>query len=170
MYFILSPDLPSSLSACALFPSGVRFIPDYVALLRCVSIHVSQNEKSGEPPFLFFLTKARIAAVFGSDVFYFFSAKAFDSDVGLYCSRKEGISMMTVHEVSRRTGVSVRTLQYYDKMGLLPRRRAQKRPIGCMTMRHWNAYSRFCCFARWRFRSKRFRRFCKARTLTGIGR
>ena len=28
--------------------------------------------------------------------------------------------MMTVHEVSRRTGVSVRTLQYYDKMGLLP--------------------------------------------------
>ena len=28
--------------------------------------------------------------------------------------------MRTVHEVSRRTGVSVRTLQYYDKMGLLP--------------------------------------------------
>lgn len=28
--------------------------------------------------------------------------------------------MMAVHEVSRRTGVSVRTLQYYDKMGLLP--------------------------------------------------
>ena len=26
---------------------------------------------------------------------------------------------MTVHEVSRRTGVSVRTLQYYDKIGLL---------------------------------------------------
>ena len=27
--------------------------------------------------------------------------------------------MMTVHEVSRRTGVSVRTLQYYDNIGLL---------------------------------------------------
>lgn len=27
--------------------------------------------------------------------------------------------MMTVHEVSRYTGVSVRTLQYYDKIGLL---------------------------------------------------
>ena len=27
--------------------------------------------------------------------------------------------MMTVHEVSRRTGVSIRTLQYYDNIGLL---------------------------------------------------
>lgn len=28
--------------------------------------------------------------------------------------------MMTVHEVSKLTGVSIRTLQYYDKIGLLP--------------------------------------------------
>ena len=28
--------------------------------------------------------------------------------------------MMTVHEVSKRTGVSIRTLQYYDRIGLLP--------------------------------------------------
>ncbi len=28
--------------------------------------------------------------------------------------------MMTVHEVSRRTGVSVRALHYYDRIGLLP--------------------------------------------------
>ena len=28
--------------------------------------------------------------------------------------------MMTVHEVSRLTGVSVRALQYYDGIGLLP--------------------------------------------------
>ena len=27
--------------------------------------------------------------------------------------------MRTVHEVSRLTGVSIRTLQYYDKIGLL---------------------------------------------------
>ena len=27
--------------------------------------------------------------------------------------------MMTVHEVSRLTGVSIRTLQYYDSIGLL---------------------------------------------------
>ena len=28
--------------------------------------------------------------------------------------------MMTVHEVSLLSGVSIRTLQYYDKIGLLP--------------------------------------------------
>ena len=28
--------------------------------------------------------------------------------------------MRTVHEVSRLTGVSIRTLQYYDNIGLLP--------------------------------------------------
>ena len=28
--------------------------------------------------------------------------------------------MMTVQEVSRLTGVTVRTLQYYDQIGLLP--------------------------------------------------
>ncbi len=28
--------------------------------------------------------------------------------------------MITVHEVSRLTGISIRTLQYYDKIGLLP--------------------------------------------------
>jgi len=27
--------------------------------------------------------------------------------------------MMTVHEVSSLTGVSIRTLQYYDRIGLL---------------------------------------------------
>ena len=27
--------------------------------------------------------------------------------------------MMTIKEMSRRTGVSIRTLQYYDKIGLL---------------------------------------------------
>ena len=33
---------------------------------------------------------------------------------------REGNIMMTVHEVSRLTGVSIRTLQYYDSIGLLP--------------------------------------------------
>ena len=28
--------------------------------------------------------------------------------------------MMTVNEVSKLTGVSIRTLQYYDTIGLLP--------------------------------------------------
>ena len=31
----------------------------------------------------------------------------------------EDMPMMTVHEVSKLAGVSIRTLQYYDKIGLL---------------------------------------------------
>lgn len=34
--------------------------------------------------------------------------------------REEMWDMMTVHEVSRRTGVTIRALQYYDRIGLLP--------------------------------------------------
>ena len=33
--------------------------------------------------------------------------------------------MMTVKEVSRLTGISIRTLQYYDKLGLLPAMRTE---------------------------------------------
>lgn len=33
--------------------------------------------------------------------------------------RKEVMVMMTVHEVSKLTGVSVRALHHYDKLGLL---------------------------------------------------
>ena len=36
-----------------------------------------------------------------------------------YDYREEGITMMTVNEVSKLTGVSIRTLQYYDTIGLL---------------------------------------------------
>ena len=32
---------------------------------------------------------------------------------------EEEMSMMTVNEVSKLSGVSVRTLQYYDQIGLL---------------------------------------------------
>ena len=33
--------------------------------------------------------------------------------------------MMTVKEASRLTGISIRTLQYYDKLGLLPAMRTE---------------------------------------------
>ena len=36
-----------------------------------------------------------------------------------YPYREEGMLMMTVNEVSKLTGVSVRALQYYDSIGLL---------------------------------------------------
>ncbi len=60
--------------------------------------------------------------------------------------------MMTVKEMSRRTGVSIRTLQYYDRIGLL-------RPAGhtassyrLMMTRIWSGCSRFCCFGSFAFR------------------
>ena len=37
--------------------------------------------------------------------------------------------MMTVHEVSKLTGVSIRTLQYYDSIGLL--HPAEYTEVGC---------------------------------------
>ena len=40
-------------------------------------------------------------------------------NVGLLDMSKEKVVMMTVNEVSKLTGVSVRTLQYYDRIGLL---------------------------------------------------
>ena len=36
-----------------------------------------------------------------------------------YAYQEEELSMMTVNEVSKLTGVSIRTLQYYDTIGLL---------------------------------------------------
>ena len=35
-------------------------------------------------------------------------------------TEKEVINMMTVHEVSKISGVSIRALHHYDKIGLLP--------------------------------------------------
>jgi len=62
--------------------------------------------------------------------------------------------MMTVSEVSRLTGVSIRTLQYYDKIGLLhPSGHTEagtpKRATACMTIQRWQLCSRSCCSGRW---------------------
>ena len=69
--------------------------------------------------------------------------------------------MMTVNEVSKLTGVSIRTLQYYDKIGLLPpcsimtrsgfctRRSTPKRGTGSMTTRRWRLCSRSCSSENW---------------------
>ena len=37
--------------------------------------------------------------------------------------------MMTVNEVSRLTGVSIRALHYYDQIGLLPASRAYRQRL-----------------------------------------
>ena len=60
--------------------------------------------------------------------------------------------MMTVNEVSKRTGVSIRTLQYYDKSVCCARRAVPKQAIGCMTMPRWNVCSRSYCSENWNFR------------------
>ena len=53
--------------------------------------------------------------------------------------------MMTVSEVSRLTGVSIRTLQYYDKIGLLhPSGRTE-----AGYRQRWQLCSRSCCSGRW---------------------
>lgn len=59
--------------------------------------------------------------------------------------------MMTVNDVSKMTGVSIRTLQYYDNIGLLKPRDVLIRDTGCMTIRHSKGYSRFYCSGNWNF-------------------
>ena len=59
--------------------------------------------------------------------------------------------MMTVKEVSNLTGVSIRTLQYYDKIGLLHPAHRTQAATACMTMLHWNDCNRSCCSENWNF-------------------
>ena len=50
--------------------------------------------------------------------------------------------MKTVKEVSRITGVSVRTLHHYDAIGLLKPTAVTE--AGCMTTRRWSGCSLSC--------------------------
>ena len=52
--------------------------------------------------------------------------------------------MRTVKEISGLTGISVRTLHYYDEIGLL--KPTQKSDAGYRLYDdgHWKYYSRFC--------------------------
>ena len=52
--------------------------------------------------------------------------------------------MRTVKEISDLTGISVRTLHYYDEIGLLKPTEKSDADTGFMTIRHWKHYSRFC--------------------------
>ncbi len=44
---------------------------------------------------------------------------------------------MTVGEVEKKMGVTVRTLQYYDKEGLLPHRQKAKVDAGFIQIKIW---------------------------------
>ena len=45
--------------------------------------------------------------------------------------------MKTVKEISQITGISVRTLHYYDEIGLLKPTPKPKRDTGFMTIKPW---------------------------------
>ena len=51
--------------------------------------------------------------------------------------------MRTVKEISDLTGISVRTLHYYDEIGLLKPTEKAERDTGFMTIRLWKPCSRF---------------------------
>ena len=55
--------------------------------------------------------------------------------------------MMTVNEVSKLTGVSIRTLQYYDKIGLL--HPAKYTEAGYRLYDEWRPCSRSCSSGNW---------------------
>ena len=50
--------------------------------------------------------------------------------------------MMTVKEVSEITGISVRTLHYYDEIGLLTPGKVRQ-ATGFMMRKRWNGCGRF---------------------------
>ena len=75
--------------------------------------------------------------------------------------------MMTVKEVSNLTGVSIRTLQYYDKIGLLHPAHRTQAAIACMMMLHWNDCNRSCCSENWKFSLEEYPKNSENRSLTG---
>ena len=74
--------------------------------------------------------------------------------------------MMTVSEVSRLTGVSIRTLQYYDKIGLLHPNGHTEAATACMTIQRWQLCSRSCCSGEMEFPLKDIRQIMTQRDLT----
>ena len=74
--------------------------------------------------------------------------------------------MMTVNEVSRLTGVSIRTLQYYDKMGLLKPTEHTAAGYRLYDNRALENCSRFCYFANWNFRLRTLNRLWMLPVLT----
>ena len=57
--------------------------------------------------------------------------------------------MMTVNEVSKLTGVSIRTLQYYDKIGLLHPAKYTEAGYRLYDDEHWRPCSRSFSSENW---------------------
>lgn len=61
------------------------------------------------------------------------------------------LGYMTVGEIAKKMGVTVRTLQYYDREGLFPPRPKARAGGGCIPTRTWYACIRFCPSVIWAF-------------------
>lgn len=59
--------------------------------------------------------------------------------------------MMTVNDVSKMTGVSIRTLQYYDNIGLLKPSGRTDTGYRLYDDTALERYSRFYCSGNWNF-------------------
>ena len=77
---------------------------------------------------------------------------------------------LTVGETARLTGVSVRTLHYYDEIGLLRPSGTAKGATAFMTKPALRGYSRFSFFGSLHSHSMRSGGFWKALPLTAAGR
>ena len=77
--------------------------------------------------------------------------------------------MMTVNEVSKLTGVSIRALQYYDKIGLLHPAEYTEAGYRLYDDTALERLQQYCCSVSLNSLSKRFSPFFKVRTLIGIG-
>lgn len=60
--------------------------------------------------------------------------------------------MKTVKEISRLTGVSVRTLHYYDEINLLKPTETTDEATDCMTIRRLKGCTVYCFFVNCNFR------------------
>ncbi len=70
------------------------------------------------------------------------------------------------NQVSKMSGVSARTLRYYDEIGLLKPRELPHRGIVFMGRPSWTRSSRFCFTKKWAFRSRTSGNCCRLPILT----
>ena len=66
--------------------------------------------------------------------------------------------MMTVNEVSKLTGVSIRTLQYYDTIGLLKPIEYTESGYRLYDDTSLEGCNKFYCLKNWNFRLRRLKR------------
>ena len=68
---------------------------------------------------------------------------------------------MKVSDVAKLTGVTVRTLHYYDEIGLLLPSGVTAAATGSTMMLIWKFYSKFCFSGNWTFHWRTSGRSCR---------